>query len=63
MIVLPSPTALENEESEYFDDYYIDFSLSSIEGKVYSEKREELIKGMQNDNKKGSIATVHFKVK
>ena len=35
MIVLPSPLALDNENMEYFDDYYIDLSLSSVEGGVY----------------------------
>lgn len=34
MIVLPSIAAFENESMEYFDDYYIDVNLSSVEGKM-----------------------------
>lgn len=35
MMILPSPSAMENEDSEYFDDYYLDLPLSSVEGKMH----------------------------
>lgn len=35
MIVLPSPSALEHEDQEYYDDYYVQTLLSSVEGKLY----------------------------
>ena len=64
MIVLPSPLAFENELSEYFDDYYIDISLSSVEGKIYCSTA---IKPAAKDSSaapapKESVAIVHLKV-
>jgi len=54
MIVLPSIVALENEDMEYFDDYYIDIMITSIEGNLYKKAVKE--------EQKVSIATVHIKV-
>ena len=34
LVVLPSPDALEQEGADYFDDYYIQLMLSSVEGNV-----------------------------
>lgn len=55
MIVLPSLAALENEELEYFDDYYVDIMLTSIEGNLHRSIAKE-------PQEKNSVATVHIKV-
>lgn len=60
MIVLPSIMALDNENSEYFDDYYIDIMISSIEGKIYQTTTKTVAK--QTETQKTSVATVHLKV-
>ncbi len=35
LIVLPSPDAIESVGSEYYDDYYIQLMVSSVEGNLY----------------------------
>jgi len=54
MIALPSPTAIENEDVLYHDDYYIQLVLTRTEGNFYDEKNTKL--------SKTPIANVHFKV-
>ena len=36
MMILPSIAAFEDEATEYFDDYYVDVTISSVEGKMYN---------------------------
>lgn len=63
MMVLPSPLALDNESLDYFDDYYIDLSLSSVEGKIYTEPSKITSpEKSPNPAPKEAIATVHLKV-
>lgn len=35
MMVLPSPNAIDKEDAEYYDDYYVQLILSSVEGSLY----------------------------
>ena len=58
MIILPSPSAFDNEDTEYFDDYYIDVFLSCVEGKLYTSAPTK-----EQVAPKEAIATVHLKVK
>ncbi len=65
MMVLPSPVALENEALEYFDDYYIDISLSAIEGKMTgngSKADSTASPAASATVQKEPVATVHLKV-
>ncbi len=73
MIVLPSPSALENDSPDYYDDYYVQIMLSSVEGKVYGYNMEPQPKESTPsaaipappapaEAKKQPVATVHFKV-
>ena len=69
MIVLPSPTAFDNEDAEYYDDYYLDLSLSCVEGKMYLTSLTHFFRYAPSDapttaqeQAKTAIATVHFKV-
>ena len=34
-MALPSPNAVDKENEEYFDDYFIQIVLSSVEGTLY----------------------------
>lgn len=35
-MVLPSPYAVDKEDAEYYDDYFIQIVLSSVEGTLYT---------------------------
>jgi len=59
LIVLPSISALDNETMEYFDDLYVDLTLTSIEGKLYEGST---FVGSEKVTQKASVAIVHIKV-
>ncbi|MDR3548620.1 MAG: hypothetical protein P4M11_10225 [Candidatus Pacebacteria bacterium] len=56
MVVLPSPTAIENEEAAYHDDYYVQLNLSAVTGNFFSG---DVTTGFVSE--KGDFV-VHFKV-
>jgi len=69
LVVLPSPEAIETESFEFYDDYYIQLMLSSVQGNLYffiflfihSQKEHKKDSELKEPEKK-PIGTVHFKV-
>lgn len=59
LIVLPGISALDNDTMEYFDDHYIDLTLTSIEGKLYEGST---FMGTEKVTQKSSVAIVHIKL-
>ena len=60
MITLPGIGALDNENMEYFDDHYIDITLTATEGKLYEGST---FINSKETIQKASVAIVHIKVR
>jgi hypothetical protein len=68
LIALPSPNAVDKEGAEYFDDYFIQIVLSSVEGTLYfilfrcSRNSSESLSPTTKDSANNDKGTIHFQI-